>query len=181
MQRVLPLSDRIKYARTLTLPGSLPDYLDFLPLVLARSESDLEYLTYLDVNHNKVSFSYREFCGMVCRAARFLQSNGLKSGDRIATISPNHWQTVVHYFACWILGLVVVPVNLGEDNERIDYILSKASVKLAFVRDGYTNRVEQIIGQDHLSQIQVVRCSEEPELFMNPVGMGLRPKSFYLI
>lgn len=178
MQSVLPLSDRINHARTLTLPGSLPDYLDFLPLVLARSESDSEFLTYLDVNHNKVSFSYRVFCEMVCRTARFLQSNGLKSGDRIATISPNHWQTVVHYFACWILGLVVVPVNLGEDDERIDYILSKASVKLAFVRDGYTNRVEQIIVQDHLSQIQVVRCSEEPELFMNPVEHGFTTQKF---
>src|SRR5690606_24440304 len=133
--------DRINHARTLTIPGSLPEYLDFLPLVLARSEFDSEYLTYLDVNHNKVSFSYCEFCKMVCRTAKYLQSSGLKRGDRIATISPNHWQTVVHYFASWILGLVVVPVNLGEDDDRIDYILSKASVKLAFVRDGYTDRV----------------------------------------
>lgn len=178
MQSVLPLSDRINHARTLTIPGSLPDYLDFLPLVLARSESDSEFLTYLDVNHNKVSFSYRVFCEMVCRTARFLQSNGLKRGDRIATISPNHWQTVVHYFACWILGLVVLPVNLGEDDDRIEYILDKASVKLAFVRDGYTERIERIIGRDDLSRIQIVRCTDDPEDFMSPMDGNFTAREY---
>jgi acyl-CoA synthetase (AMP-forming)/AMP-acid ligase II len=178
MQSVLPLSDRINHARTLTIPGSLPDYLDFLPLVLARSESDSEFLTYLDVNHNKVSFSYWVFCEMVCRTARFLQSNGLKRGDRIATISPNHWQTVVHYFACWILGLVVVPVNLGEDDDRIEYILDKASVKLAFVRDGYTERIERIIGRDDLSRIQIVRCTDDPEDFMSPMDGNFTAREY---
>ena len=178
MQSVLPLSDRINHARTLTIPGSLPDYLDFLPLVLARSESDSEFLTYLDVNHNKVSFSYWVFCEMVCRTARFLQSNGLKRGDRIATISPNHWQTVVHYFACWILGLVVLPVNLGEDDDRIEYILDKASVKLAFVRDGYTERIERIIGRDDLSRIQIVRCTDDPEDFMSPMDGNFTAREY---
>ncbi|HAC16892.1 MAG TPA: hypothetical protein DCE78_13245, partial [Bacteroidetes bacterium] len=157
MQRVLPLSDRINHARSVSKEVSGPDFLDFLPLLHARSESDSVFLIFCDSNGHRVAFTYREFCEMVCRTAQFLQSNGLYRGDRIATISPNHWQTVVHYFACWILGLVVVPVNLGEDDDRIEYILEKASVKLAFVRDDYTERIERIIGREDLSHIQIVR------------------------
>ena len=169
MQRVLPLSDRINHARSVSKEVSGPDFLDFLPLLHARSESDSVFLIFCDSNGHRVAFTYREFCEMVCRTAQFLQSNGLYRGDRIATISPNHWQTVVHYFACWILGLVVVPVNLGEDDDRIEYILEKASVKLAFVRDDYTERIERIIGREDLSHIQIVRCTDNPEDFMSPM------------
>src|SRR5262245_34636081 len=81
------------------------------------------------------TFSYREFYGLVCKTAGILCDKGVTAGDRIATISHNHAETVVQYFAAWSIGAVVVPVNVGEDDKRIGYILKHANTKLAFVRE----------------------------------------------
>jgi long-chain acyl-CoA synthetase len=79
----------------------------------------------------------------------------------VATISHNHWQTPVQYFAAWLLGLVVVPVNLGEDDERIAYILENAKVELAFIRKDYRERISNIFhDNDALKNIETVLCED---------------------
>jgi long-chain acyl-CoA synthetase len=78
------------------------------------------------------------------RIAAFLRSNGIGMGDRIATIGHNHSDTVLQYFAAWWIGATVVPINIGEDDPRIAYILDNSGTKLAFVREEYLERFETI-------------------------------------
>ncbi len=81
---------------------------------------------------------------LVWKTVRILEGYGIKRGDRIATVSHNHAETVVQYFAAWTLGAVVVPINLGETDERVEYILSNSETKLAFVREPYISRIEAL-------------------------------------
>lgn len=157
------LQNKIKHARSLNhqkLPAlSLKD---FPELLAARSGSDETYLIYIDENDQRTEMSYREFCEHVQGVARFLQSKGLRRGDRIATISHNHWHTVVQYYAAWMLGIVVVPVNLGEDDERITYILENGNVELAFVRTEYRQRFRKILeSYDQLKHIEWIVCEDD--------------------
>jgi acyl-CoA synthetase (AMP-forming)/AMP-acid ligase II len=92
----------------------------------------------------RTALTYEEFFALVRRTANLLNSFGIKRGDRIATVAYNHPDTVVQYFAAWIIGAVIVPVNVGEDDKRIAYILNNSRSKLAFVRDEFINRVEQL-------------------------------------
>jgi long-chain acyl-CoA synthetase len=98
---------------------------------------------YSDEGYRK-EYSYREFYEEVCKTANFLQSSGIRIGDRIATISYNHADTVIQYFAAFLLGAVVVPINVGEDDERIAYILCNSETKLAFVRDQFLERIKAL-------------------------------------
>jgi long-chain acyl-CoA synthetase len=98
---------------------------------------------YSDEGYRK-EYSYREFYEEVCKTANFLQSSGIRIGDRIATISYNHADTVIQYFAAFLLGAVVVPINVGEDDERIAYILRNSETKLAFVRDQFVERIKAL-------------------------------------
>jgi long-chain acyl-CoA synthetase len=156
------LQDKIDYARTLShshLPES--SVADFPELINAYADTDAPYLTYIDKNDHRTAFTYAEFCKKVYAVAGFLQNRGLSHGDRIATISHNHWQTVVQYYAAWLLGLVVVPINLGEDDERIAYILDNGNVELAFVRADYRNRIRNILeSNDVLKNIEPVLCED---------------------
>ncbi|NIT62082.1 MAG: AMP-binding protein, partial [Aliifodinibius sp.] len=103
--------------------------------------------------------------------ARFLQNHGLSHGDRIATISHNHWHTVVQYFASWLLGLVVVPINLGEDDERIAYILENGEVELAFVRTEYRERFRGILeSYKYLKNVEWIVCEGKIENFTREKG-----------
>ncbi len=81
------------------------------------------------------------------------------NGDRIATVAFNHADTVVHYFAAWMIGAVVVPINVGEDDKRIGFILQHSQSKLAFVRKEFIPRLEKIIS-DAPNMLQIVSVSD---------------------
>lgn len=91
------------------------------------------------------SFTYQEFYDLVLKTANFLLARGIQRGDRVATVSYNHADTVIQYFASWLIGAVVVPINVGEDDKRIGYILQNSHAKFAFVRDQFVNRIENIL------------------------------------
>jgi long-chain acyl-CoA synthetase len=158
----IELKEKIKRARSLS-HDSLPPLpvADLSHLIKKRIGADQPFLTYIDENDNRVELSYKEFCENVFGVARFLQRHGLRHGDRIATVSHNHWQTVVQYFAAWLLGLVVVPVNLEEDDERIAYIFEKGMIELAFIRIDYRDRISAILSRrNSLKNIETVLCED---------------------
>jgi long-chain acyl-CoA synthetase len=165
------LQAKLAHARSLDNPLPALPFSDIPELFNERAKSAQNYLTYLDEEDNRIELSYLEFSEIVLNTARFLKSKGLKKGDRIATASHNHWHTVVHYFASWLLGLVVVPINLGEDDERIEYILKAGNVKLIFVRDEYSDRIKDIINENaSLNDIEAVICSESTDSFIQVEG-----------
>lgn len=159
------LKEKIDHARTLEVePGSLNTDISNM-IDSCKSKEDL-YLSFLDTSHNKTDITYQQFYDHVIGVARFYAAQGLRSGDKIATISHNHWHTVVQYFAAWYCGLVVVPVNVGEDDNRIAYILENAEVKLALVREDYIERIKGIIVEnDSIVDLEIVECGDEVDAF----------------
>lgn len=174
------LQEKIDYARNLT--DSLPElpFENFGELLQERADDKRNYLTYIDEDDNRTEISYAEFYQLVLGCARFLQNHGLSRGDRVATIAHNHWHTNVQYFAAWLLGLVVVPVNLGEDDERIAYILENGNVELAFVRTEYRERFRKILeSHDNLKHIEWVVCEGEVENFTRQEGKVKIPEDSF--
>lgn len=165
------LRKKIDHARSLDRPVPPLPWSDIRELVRKRAGGKQQYLTYIDEHDNRIELAYEEFCEEVRGCARFLQKHGLRHGDRIATISHNHWHTVVQYFAAWLLGLVVVPVNLGEDDERIAYILENGKVELAFIRGDYKDRMRKIMETyDNLKHIETVICENTTDNFVRRSG-----------
>jgi acyl-CoA synthetase (AMP-forming)/AMP-acid ligase II len=107
----------------------------------AHLHSDDIFITFYPDNGPKISFTYNEFTDRVCRTANLLVSNGIQKNDRIATVSHNHINTVIQYFAAWAIGAAVVPINVNEEKERIKYILISSGTQLAFVHDNYLNTI----------------------------------------
>lgn len=168
----IELKEKIEHARSLShdTQPELP-VRDFPQLIKQRMTLNESYLIYIDQDDNRVELSYKEFCEKVYEVARFLQHRGLRHGDRIATVSHNHWHTVVQYFAAWLLGLVVVPVSLAEDDERIAFILEKGMIELAFIRMDYRDRLSAIIKKyDQLKNIEIVPCEESLDNYCKKEG-----------
>ncbi|MBI5474968.1 MAG: acyl--CoA ligase [Ignavibacteriae bacterium] len=115
-------------------------------LLQARAEEfdAAPFLIYYADDGSRKEYSFRELYEEACKTANLLHASGIRRGDRIATVSQNHSDTVIHYFAAFLLGAVVVPVNVGEEDERIAYILQNSETKLAFVRDQYIDRIKSI-------------------------------------
>ncbi len=119
-----------------------------------------EFLVYFDGDDQRQAWTYAAFGRHVDRLMAWLARNGIGHGDRIATISANHGETVVQYLAAWRLGAVVVPVNVGEDDERISYILTDSGAKLAFVRDAQLVRILAI--RSEAPGLNTIVCAGEP-------------------
>ncbi len=131
--RTSPLNGQIHY-------HSIGDLLTFQ----VTQYQNKPWLIYYTEDGVRSEFSYSEFYALVCKTANFFRDNKISHGDRVATVSHNHPDAVVQYFAAWLVGAVVVPINVGEDDRRISFILQNAEVKLAFVRCEYTARIEKI-------------------------------------
>jgi acyl-CoA synthetase (AMP-forming)/AMP-acid ligase II len=175
------LEEKINHARSLSEDAQLHElpFANLGALMDVRAKSKAPYLTYINAEDRRTNLTYKEFVKAVKGTAAFLKEQGLTEGDRIATISHNHWHTVVQYYAAWMLGLVVVPINLGEDDERIAYILENGEVKLAFVRDQYVDRIEAILGDDTHpvteEDVQLVVCGSDAEVFQSDAKTLERP------
>ena len=105
---------------------------------------DAPFLIFYGDEGPRIEYSYREFYEEACKTANFLTAAGIAPGDRIATVSTNHADVVIQYFAAFLLGAVVVPINVGEDDARIRYVIQNSGVSLAFVRTKFLERVARI-------------------------------------
>ncbi len=122
---------------------SMVPYASILALLAAQTDrlEDKPFLVFYSDEGARREQSYREFYEEVVRTSMYLLAAGILPGDRVATVSFNHSDVLVQYFAAWAIGACVVPVNTGEDDRRIAFILQDSGVKLALVRDQYLDRM----------------------------------------
>ncbi len=115
----------------------------------AQESPDKVFLIDYDNEGNRTELTYADFNNRVNQTANLLSNVlGVQNGDRVATISHNHSDTIIIYFACWKLGAAVAPQNVTEDDQRIQYILRNSESVVAFVREEYLERAERIIQGD---------------------------------
>ena len=146
MSDLQQLISNARSVRDIPFSGLQTAYTSIGDLVVERCEGnpEKEWLIWYDEEGNRRTFTYGEFFDHLNATARFLLREGITKGSRVATVAHNHWETVVQYFAVWMLGGTVVPINVGEDDERITYILNNSRADLAFVREEYLNRIKDL-------------------------------------
>lgn len=137
--------ERIARARKSPAPGAIPEQLEARELgsLLEQraSEGERPYLIFYDEDGSRSELAYSELLGRVAARARTLSDAGVGRGDRVATLLPNHPEVPITCLAAWRLGAIVVPVNLGEDDERVGYVLGNAAPRAAVYAPELAERV----------------------------------------
>src|SRR5581483_3541537 len=143
---------------------AVPEYRNIGELLFkqARQYDTKPYLIFYDLAGARSEFSYKDFFTLVGKCANVLHRHGVRRGDRVATISHNHSDTVIQYFAAWLMGACIVPVSLSEDDHRIRFILENSRAKLAFLRKDYEERISPIV-KSLASDLRVISCSKRFE------------------
>jgi long-chain acyl-CoA synthetase len=111
----------------------------------AKTQANTTFLIYFDENNQRTEFLYADFIANVHQTAALMQSLGIQSGSRIATAAHNHPDTITQYFAAWMLGACVVPLNMSEDDGRLEYILSNSGAMTVFCRSEYKQRIQGLL------------------------------------
>ncbi|MCC6616552.1 MAG: acyl--CoA ligase [Anaerolineae bacterium] len=112
----------------------------------ATATPEKVFLVHYDADGAREEYTYADFNARVHQVAGYLYDDlGVRRGDRVATIAYNHAETVILYFACWLIGAAVAPQNVAEDDRRIAYILRNSEAVVCFARAEYLERAERII------------------------------------
>lgn len=140
------------------------------------------FLTYIDAGQQYSNLSFQDFYAQVCQTAWMLKEKyQVQPNDRIASLSYNHPDTVVLMFACWMVGACYVPVNVGEADERVRFILNGKGIKAVFCMPEVLERYESLLdpfasnpflitlkhaveGYDYIADMRAAYSSNAPEL-----------------
>lgn len=147
----------------------------FRSRIFDRALVNRPFLTYYDDDrHRYYIYSYTEFGTLVQRAAAFLHDQvGLRPGDRLATVLFNHDVTVVFYFAAWLSGITVVPINVEESTDTKCFILAHSEATAVCCWYSFVDEVKGL--QRDLPALQQV-ISINDQGFWESVGGGTRGK-----
>lgn len=118
---------------------------DFGMLLDARAtDADAPFLVYVDDDDVRSEISRHEFLARVAARARTLRDAGLARGSRVATLLHNHPEAPITAFAAWRLGASIVPVNTGEDDERLAYVIEHSGARVVVVHPEYSKRASAL-------------------------------------
>ena len=95
----------------------------------ARDSGTLPALVDFHKNNRRV-VTYRELNRKVNRLANALIKEGLVQGDKLAVLATNQIDVVVTYFACYKLGVIVVPINFMQSVDDVKFNIEHSGSKV---------------------------------------------------
>jgi long-chain acyl-CoA synthetase len=125
----------------------------------ARIHMERPWMVFLDGKGLRQTWSFAVFVDTAQRLASLLAENGVERGHRVAIAGHNHPDTILAYFACWLMGACAVPLNMTEDDARLAYILEDSDAKLVLCRSEYRGRIT------HAHVVDVDTDAADPEFY----------------
>lgn len=91
------------------------------------------------------SFSYAELYSQASRASEILHKEfGIKSGDRVASLSTNELEYVVLFFALQRLGAILVPINFRLTQREVNHIVGDSQPSLIVYQDTFEEMIAHL-------------------------------------
>ena len=114
--------------------------------------------------------SYRDLQEKVLHLSAFFQSNGLKKGDRIVLQLPNILQQPISFWASWLSGLTVIPLNpLYRGQELLKPIRESEALAGVFL-SSQIPYLKTIVGK---TQLRLLVATEPGDLLSFPKGQAI--------
>jgi len=146
------------------MKGLMMDCQLTLPTILRRAETlfgKKEIVSRLP-DKSIHRYTYRDLAIRAKKLAVALHQLGIRQGDRVATLSWNHYQHLEAYFALPCMGAVVHPLNLRLSPDDLIYIVNHSEDKIIIVDQVLMPLFEKIKSAINVSKVIVIRQSEEP-------------------
>ena len=135
-----------------------------LPTLLRRAETLFGKKKIITRLPNKVlhRYTYHDLASRTKKLSVALSQLGIRPGDRVATLSWNHYQHLESYFAIPCMGAIVHPLNLRFSPEDLSYIINHAGDKVIVIDQVLLPLFEKFRSEINLSKVIVIPQTEEP-------------------
>lgn len=144
--------------------GLMMDYQLTLPTILRRAETFYGKKQIISRLPDKSihRYTYSDLAARVKKLGVALQQLGIGPGDRVATLSYNHYQHLETYFALPCIGAVIHPLNIRFSAAELSYIVTHAQDKILIVDQVLLPLFEQFKSAIKISALIVIPQSGEP-------------------
>src|SRR5690554_6255082 len=129
----------------------------FSSLVAMLEESCARFVRHTAYTGMGVRMSYGELDEASRCFAAWLQSTGLKKGDRIALMMPNVLQYPVCLFGAWRAGAVIVNTNPLYTASELEHQLSDSGAEIIVVAENFAHTVEAALPRTSVKHVVVTR------------------------
>lgn len=113
-------------------------------------------------------WTYGEMEERIKACVRRLYSLGVRKGDRVAVLAPNHVSYFDLLFACGRLGAIFVPLNWKLSGEEINYILGDCRPEVI----AFHPEVNSLLAELQLNGARLLNVSEDGHLSLRD-GTGV--------
>ncbi|MGI5282253.1 acyl-CoA synthetase [Nonomuraea polychroma] len=107
------------------------------------------------------SLTYADVHERVTRLAARLRDSGVRAGDRVAYLGPNHVAFAETLFATHMLGGIFVPLNFRLAAPEIDYMLGHCGAKVLIHAPQCAGVVEALTGTPDLDEVIPLEAYED--------------------
>ena len=107
-----------------------------------------------------ITLTYRQLDEKSDCLATYLQSRGLKKGDRIALMMPNIIQYLISLYAAFKAGLTVVNINPLYTEHELAYQLKDSTPKAIVVLENFAKTVEKALLQQPIEQVIIAKIGD---------------------
>ena len=116
------------------------------PLEFARRARKL-YPDRVAVVDGESRFTYAQFFDRCDRWSAVLQQLGIRSGDRIAYLSPNTHAQLESFYAVPQIGAVLVPLNYRLTADDFVYLINHSGSRMVCAHGDYLGAIDSIRSQ----------------------------------
>ncbi len=146
------------------MKGLMMDYQLTIPTILRRAETlfgNKEIISKLP-DKSIHRYTYRDFGLRVKKLGVALRQLGVQQGDRVATLSWNHYQHLETYFAVPCMGAIVHTLNIRLSADDLAYIVNHAKDKVIIVDQVLLPLFEKFKSNIQVEKIIVIPQTNQP-------------------
>ncbi|MBS1598288.1 MAG: long-chain fatty acid--CoA ligase [Bacteroidetes bacterium] len=151
--------------------GLMMEYQLTVPSILRRAETLFGKKEIVSCLPDKTihRYTYSDFAKRSKKLAVALYELGIREGDRVATLSWNHYQHLEVYFAVPSIGAVVHPLNIRFSPDDLSYIINEAEDKILIVDQVLLPLFEKFKSLVSVSKVIVIPQTQEliPKEYLN--------------
>lgn len=131
----------------LTMPKEVSSLLDFFD-VHFRANQGQRGITFMGVH-----IGYDELDGISQNIAGYLQSLGLKKGDKVAVMMPNTPQYLAVMIGIVRAGYILVNVNPLYTAHELEHQLNDSEAKVLFIVENFAHTFEKVVNKGQIQQV----------------------------
>ncbi|WP_067725210.1 class I adenylate-forming enzyme family protein [Oceanobacillus damuensis] len=105
-------------------------------------------------SHTNDSWTYAALHRRVAEVANYFHSKGIRKGDRVAILAPNHISYFDFFFAVMKIGAIFIPLNWRLAEAELEYVIKDCDPKIIGIDPLFADKIKSMDGNPELILIE---------------------------